>query len=94
MPNIRSQRVYTDGGPQALEIVGSDGRTFTLTKAAIQTFYQSTSGNAASRRAQVITWIKNGIVTALGPEMISLAELDYDFDIATGSITASRIGAP
>ena len=94
MPNIRSQRVYTDGGPQALEIVASDGRTFTLTKAQVQTFYQGTSGNAASRRAQTITFIKNGIVTALGAEQVSLAELDYDFDIATGSISTARIGLP
>lgn len=92
MPLVRSQTVYTDGGPQALEIVGADGRIFTLTKADVQTFYQSTSGNAASRRAQVITWIKNGIVTALGSENIDFNDLDYDFDIATGSITTSIIG--
>jgi hypothetical protein len=92
MPNIRSQVVYIDGGPQALEIVASDGRTFMLTKAQIQTFYQGTTGNAASRRAQVITFVKNGIIAALGADQITLAELDYDFDIATGSITTARIG--
>lgn len=93
MPAVRSQTVYTDGGPQALEIVASDGRTFTLTKAQIQAFYQSTSGSAASRRSQVITWIKNGIVTAFGTQ-VSLTDLDYDFDLATGSITTARIGIP
>lgn len=94
MPNIRSQTVYNDGGPQSLEIVASDGRTFTLTKAAVQTFYQGTSGNAASRRAQVITFIKNGIVTALGANQIDATHLDYDFDIATGNITRANIGPP
>jgi hypothetical protein len=94
VPNIRSQTVYNDGGPQALEIVASDGRTFTLTKAAVQAFYQSTSGNAASRRAQVIQWCKESIVAALGPEQIAIADLDYDFDLATGVITTARIGLP
>jgi len=78
----------------ALEIVGSDGRTFTLTKPQIQAFYQSTSGNAASRRNQVIAWIKQGIVDALGPENISLAELDYAFDTQTGRIRTARVGLP
>ena len=94
MPNIRSQTVYNDGGPQALEIVASDGRSFTLTKAAVQAFYRSTSGNAASRRAQVITWCKGGIVAALGAEQISLAELDYDFDLNTGAVARAVIGSP
>lgn len=90
MPLIRSQMVYNDGGPQALEIVGSNGATFTLTKAQIQTFYQGTNGNAASRRAQVIQWIKDSIAAALGPQVDPLF-LAYDFDIATGSITQSEI---
>lgn len=94
MPNIRSQRIGDVGGTLALEIVGSDGRTCTLTKAQVQAFYQSTSGNAASRRSQVIAWIKDQIVTALGPEQISLAELDYDFDLGSGGLTRARIGRP
>ena len=96
MPNVRSQRIHTlaDGGGLALEIVGSDGRTYTLTKAAVQAYYQSTSGNAASRRAQVITWIKQGIVSALSPEQIDINELDYDFDLASGRITRATIGLP
>jgi hypothetical protein len=84
--------VYTDGGPQALEIVGSDGRIYTVTKAEVQAFYQSTSGNAASRRAQVIDFIKTGIVAALGPEQIDILELDYDFSTVDGRITTARIG--
>ncbi len=92
MPNIRSQNTYSSGGPQALEIIGSNGATFTVTKAEVQTFYQGTSGSAASRRAQVITWLKNNIVTALGAQQIDILDLDYDFDIATGGITTSRIG--
>jgi hypothetical protein len=92
MPNVRSQRVYNDGSGMALEIVASDGRTFTLTKAEVQTFWQSTTGNAASRRSQVITWLKNEIVTALGAEQIDILDLDYDFDTADGGITRAIIG--
>lgn len=92
MPNIRSQRVFNDGGPQALEIVASDGRVFTATKGQVQAFYQSTSGSAASRRAQVITWFKESIVAALGAEQIDTNDLDYDFDLTTGDIAKARIG--
>lgn len=90
MPMIRSQTVFPAAGSQALEIVGSNGATFTLTKAQVQAFYQSTNGNAASRRAQVIQWIKDGIAAALGPQ-VDPQFLAYDFDIATGSITQSEI---
>lgn len=89
MPNIRSQRVYVDGGPQALEIVASDGRSITLTKAQIQDFYQSTSGNAASRRAQVIQWIKDSIEDALGAEQVPASSLTFDFDLNSGTITVA-----
>jgi len=91
VPNIRSQTVFNDGGPQALEIVASDGRTFTLTKAAVRTFYQSTTGTAAARRAAVIAFVKNGIIAALGAEQIDPLELDYDFSTVDGRITTASI---
>lgn len=93
MPNIISQRVYRpDEGSLTLEIVGNDGRTFTLTKAQVQAIYQGTSGNAAQRRAAVVTEVKNRIVAALGPENIDPNELTYDFSTTDGSITVARIG--
>ena len=92
MPNIRSQRVYDPSSSLALEIVASDGRTFTLTKAQVQAFYQGTTGNAASRRNQVIAWLKSGIVTALGAEQIDTLDLTYDFSTTTGATTNATIG--
>ena len=91
MPNIRSQTVAVSGGPQSLEIVATNGATFTLTKAAVQAFYQSTRGNAASRRAEVIAWCKDQIVAGLGEANVSLADLDYDIDLNSGAITRSTI---
>lgn len=91
MSNVRSQTVHVDG-LLALEIVASDGRAFSVTKAQIQAFFQSTTGNATSRRNQVITWLKNNIVTALGTEQIDVLDLDYDFDTVTGSISRATIG--
>jgi hypothetical protein len=88
MPNVRSQRIDATG----LEIVASDGRVYTLTKAEVIAFFQSTTGSAASRRAQVITSIKEGIVTTLGAEQIDILDLDYDFNPADGSITKTIIG--
>lgn len=90
MPNIRRQTVDT-AGVRALEIVGSDGSVFTVTKAEVRAFYLTTSGSAASRRAQVITWMKNNIVTALGVAQVSLAELDFDFSTTDGAITRAAI---
>lgn len=92
MPNIRSQTVHNDGGQSALTIVASDGRSITLNKAQIQTFYQGTVGNTASRRAQGIVLVKNAILAALGPEQISLADIALDFDIATGRLTDLLLG--
>lgn len=94
MPNIRSQRVYasSEDGPDAAEIVGSDGRSYTLTKAIMQAFYLGTIGNASLRRAAVIALIKDAIVLALGAEQITLADLDLDFDSDVGGITDFTTG--
>ena len=91
---VRSQRVYVpdDASSRALELVGSDGRICIITKQDIQTFYQSTSGNAASRRTQVIQFIKNKIVTDLGSEQIDINKLDYDFSLVDGSIITATVG--
>ena len=92
MPNVRRQTVYTSGGPQALEVVGSDGRTCLLTKQQIQAFYQTTSGSAAERKAQVIAWVKQSIVDALGPEQVTVEQLFYDIDIPTQVFSQATIG--
>ncbi len=77
---IRSQTLTN----QVLTIVAGDGRTYSVTKQQVQAFYQTTSGNAASRRNQVITWYRNGLVAALGAEQVNPAELIVDFSTVDG----------
>lgn len=88
MPNIRSQRVDSTG----ISIVASDGRSTTITKAQIQAFYQSTNGNAASRKAQTITWAKQQIESALGAEQVPQAILNIYIDTNLGELTSLQIG--
>ena len=61
MPGFRSLTHDTN----AITITGNGGNA-TLTKAAIQTFYQGTSGSAASRRAQTMAWARHEIAVGLG----------------------------
>ncbi len=87
MPNLRSQRVDNTG----IELVASDGRSITITKAQIQAFFATTNGNAASRKAQVITWAKQQIEAALGISQVPQAVLDIDVDTNLGEITTLSV---
>jgi hypothetical protein len=94
MPNIIGMVEYpgSDAQGRAWSITGLDGITVTLTKQQIQTFYQSTTGNAASRRAQVEQFIRDTIVNTLGPQVIDPADLGFTLDVATGGLTGTRVG--
>ncbi len=92
MPNVRQMIQYADGGPQALTIVASDGLSITITKQQIQDFYQGTSGNAASRKAQTIAFVQNAIATALNPQQVPSSAVGLDFDLLTGSLSVLSIG--
>jgi hypothetical protein len=82
--SIRSQTLTRN----VLTIVGSDGRTYAVPKEQVQAFYANeTSGNAASRRNQVITWYRNGLAAALGAENVKPAELTVGFDVVDGGWT-------
>jgi hypothetical protein len=87
MPNVRSQELSQDG----FTIVGSDGRSVTITKAQIVAFYQTTTGNAASRKAQVIAWIKQQCEAALGANQVPQAVMDIDVDVITGGLSKLTI---
>jgi hypothetical protein len=87
MPNIRSQEL----GPNGFTIVASDGRSVTITKAQVQAFFQTTSGNAASRKAQVITWIKQQCEAALGVNQVPQALMVIDVDTSTGGLSKLEV---
>ena len=91
MSHVRAQRIYDAGATLALEIVAG-GKAFSITKAEIRAFYQSTSGNAASRRAQLITWFKNEVIAALGADQFALTDLDFEIDLLSGGVTVATIG--
>jgi hypothetical protein len=78
VPNIRSQEVTNN----SLTIVASDGRTFTVTKAEIQTFAAAQGGNAAARKAATIAWVLANMQTAIGAEQIPSALVTFDYDAA------------
>lgn len=81
--SIVSQEVTGD----RLTIVTGDGRTYMLTKADLQAFYQSTKGAAASRKSQCITWVLTNMAAALGAEQVNTALMSLDFDTSTGNFT-------
>ena len=75
MPSIRSQSISISG----LFIEAADGATVSITRDQIRTYYQSLTGNAATRRAATKLWIRQQIVAALGGS-VELAKLSIDFD--------------
>jgi len=85
MPNVIAQEVTAN----RLWIKASNGREVEITKAQIQAFYNTTSGNAASRRTQVIAWVKQQIETALGAALIPQASIDWGVTDANGNDTPS-----
>jgi hypothetical protein len=87
VPNLRGQSIDANG----ISLVGSDGRSITLTKAQMQAFYQTTSGNAASRKAQVIAWVKDQITAALGAEQVPQSLITFDVDAASGTPTRLEV---
>lgn len=80
MPNIRSQSLTSDG----LEIVASDGRSITLTRADVIAHFKSETGNRATRIQATIDWVKAQIEAALGPEHVPALLTDFDFDDVQG----------
>jgi len=80
VPNIRSQSITAD----ELNIVASDGRSITLTRADVMDHFRSEGGNKATRIAATIQWVKDTVAAALGPEQVPQELLDFDFDDVQG----------
>ncbi len=80
LPNIRSQSISADG----LEIVASDGRSISLTRADVLAHFQSKKGGRAARIQATIDWVKAQIEAALRPEQVPAFLLDFDFDDLQG----------
>jgi hypothetical protein len=80
MPNLRSQSIDANG----LELVASDGRSFTLTRAEVMVHFQSETGGRAARLSKTIQWVKDSIEAALGAEQVPAFLIDFDFDDIQG----------
>lgn len=80
MPNLRSQSIDANG----LELVASDGRSFTLTRAEAIAHFQAETGGRAAKLAKTIQWVKDSIEAALGPEQVPAFLIDFDFDDIRG----------
>lgn len=82
MAHLRSQEI----GDTSVTLVAADGTTVTITKEQVQTFYQTTNGNAASRKAQTVAWIKSQLETGLGSDYVSALLMNVDLDTVSGKI--------
>ena len=80
MPNLRSQRIDDTG----LSLVGSDGRSITLTRAEVLAHFQGLGGSAASRRTATIQWAKDQIEAALGAEQVPASVMDFTWQDVKG----------
>ena len=56
--------------PTSYTITGTNGVTATVSKAEVQAFYQTTSGNATQRRTAVISWIKETLSSRVGGSLV------------------------
>ena len=82
MPHLRSQEI----GDNSVTLVSPDGTTVTITKEQVQAFYQTTNGNAASRKAQTIAWVKSQLEAGLGSEYVSALLMNIDLDTVSGKV--------
>lgn len=85
MAALRSQSLNPATG---MVLVASDGRSYTLTRAAAAALFQAQVGTPAQRAAAAIAIVKAQIVAALGPEQISIDQIGFDID---GTVGARRI---
>ena len=66
MSNLRScEQNATD-----LRLVASDGRSFTLTRAAVRANFLTQTGTVAQRTAKTVAWIRDQIEANLGAEQV------------------------
>lgn len=83
MPNLRSQSLTREG----ITLVGSDGRTYSVTRPELVARFQLETGTPAQRKTKTLTWLRGQIEAALGPEQVPAALVDVDFDTADGGLT-------
>jgi len=85
MPNIRSQSL--DDNTITITCAGN-GNVCMLTKAQLQTFYNSTSGTATQRKTLVIAWGAQQLAAQSGDELTP-EKIIIDFSDVT--FTFSRL---
>jgi hypothetical protein len=80
MPNIRSQRIDNTG----LEIIASDGRSISITRADVFAHFDSLSGGKPAKITATIQWVKDQIVSALGEEQVPVVIMDFTWHDVKG----------
>ena len=75
-----------------LYIRAADGKTVEIFPTEVLNYFNSISGDEATRRILTRDYIKNKCVTTLTISNISFYEIDVDFDISTGQITQFATG--
>jgi hypothetical protein len=88
MPNIRSQQIDDNG----IQIVGSDGRIFSMNRAEIRAHFLTETGAVLQRLAKTRLWLRQRIVATLGSEQIDIAETIADFRESDGGPTQLEFG--
>lgn len=88
MPNIVEQRMDSSG----VYLRGANGKEVTITTTQILDHYDLEIGTMQQKILGTREWARNGIVFDLGEDMVSLEEIDFDFDPATGVPTLLSIG--
>lgn len=83
MPNVREQTL----SPTLVSAVCTNGATPALTKPEVQAFYQTTSGNAAQRKALVVAWIPAQFSDRSGG-MLPASKIFVDIDVTTLDFSA------
>mgnify|MGYP001573659687 FL=1 len=84
MPNIRSQRLDSTG----IEIVASDGRTFSATMLAIRTFFMAQTGTPPTKALKTLNWLGANIQNALGAEQVPASSLIVVVESLDGRVSS------
>lgn len=83
MPNIRSQSIGSNG----IQIIASDGRTFSVTRLDIRNNFLSQTGTLLQRIVKTRLWLRESIRDSLGVEQIDPTRINFDFDNTDGTPT-------
>ena len=89
MPLILSQEI----GPTGITIVtsGKPSVTFTVTYAQILARHNLETGNVATKKSKVLTWMRTGFTAVGGDAVVDPNKITIDYDSVTGRVTQLEI---